>query len=268
MSEDAVRIRGSGPPILFLHGYPTSGRLWDLVVDRLEVRFTCLAIDLPGFGGSPPPPGPPDPESVARQIEALRFDLGLPAWSVVGHDAGAVVAVHYAARFAGRVVRLALLSPPIFPELRPPWFFRLLRMRGIGELLAPLLIFALWPGGGLRSRIERPDPALGRILDDFRRPFRGRSGARRLLGLVRWGDPKEVLARTAALLPGIGAPTLILQGRRDRAVPPTFATRAAALIPGARAVFLDAGHFLPLDAPESLASELEAFLAGLAGRGR
>ncbi|HXU46265.1 MAG TPA: alpha/beta hydrolase [Thermoanaerobaculia bacterium] len=256
-----TRTSGSGPPVLFLHGYPTSGRLWDPVVERFAPRFTCIAPDLPGLGASPPLPGPPDPENMARAVEALRTDLGLPAWSVVGHDAGAVVAVHFAARFPDRVTKLALLSPPIFPELRPPWFFRLLRTPGLGDLAAPLVALAI-RRGGLRSRIESADPALDGILEDFHRPFRGLSGARRLLRLVRWGDPKEVLARTADLLPGIETPTLILHGRRDGAVPPSFATRAAAATPGARALLLDAGHFLPLDAPETLCEALEVFLAG------
>jgi len=254
------RLRGSGPPVLFLHGYPTSGRLWDPVVERLASRLACIAVDLPGLGASPPLPGPPDPDAMAGEVEALRGDLALPAWSVVGHDAGAVVAVHYAARYPERMTRLALLSPPLFPDLKPPWVFGLLRTRGIGDVLAPLAVLALW-NGGLRAMLDRPTPALDDILEDFRRPFRGLAGARRLLWLLRWGDPNEVLARTAALLPRLAVPTLILQGRRDSAVPPSFARRAAAAIPGARAVELDAGHFLPLDAPEALAAELEMFLA-------
>jgi pimeloyl-ACP methyl ester carboxylesterase len=189
----------------------------------------------------------------------LRADLALPAWSVVGHDAGAVVAVHYAARHPERLERLALLSPPLFPELRPPAVFRLLRLPGIGNVVAPLAVLALWKGG-LRSMLDRPTPALDDILEDFRRPFRGRSGARRLLWLLRWGDPQEVLGRTAALLPGIDVPTLVLQGRRDGVVPQSFTRRAAAAIPGARASYLDAGHFLPLDAPEALCAELAPFL--------
>ena len=247
--------------MLFLHGYPTSGRLWDLVVERLACRFTCIAVDLPGLGGSPPLPGPPDPARMAQEVELLRADLALPSWCVVGHDAGAVVAVHYTVHHPERVARLALLSPPLFPELRPPWIFRLLRMRGIGNVAAPLVVLALWKGG-LRSMLDRPTPAFDGILEDFRRPFRGRSGARRLLWLVRWGDPEEVLGQTAALLPRITLPTLVLQGRRDSAVPQSFAQRAAAAIPGARAVYLDAGHFLPLDAPEDLCGELAPFLAG------
>lgn len=260
-SQLAYRRSGSGPPVLFLHGYPTSRRLWDPVIAVLDSRFTCIAADLPGLGESPPLPGRPDPDAVAREIEALRTDLGFESWSVVGHDAGAVAAVHYAAAHPRRTDRLVLISPPIFPELRPPAIFAVLRKRGLGELLAPLALLVLWKGG-LRSQLDRPTPAVDEILEDFRRPFRGRGGAQRMLWLVRWGDPREVLARTAALLPRIEAPTLVLHGRRDRTVPQSYTTRAAAAIPGARAGSLDGRHFLPLDAPEALSAELAAFLAG------
>lgn len=255
-------VRGSGPPVLFLHGLPTSGRLWDPVVERLAPSHTCVVVDLPGLGQSPPLPGPPDAMRMATALETLRAELGLPAWSVVGHDAGAVVAVHYAATWPGRTVRVALLAPPIFPELQPHWGFRLLRRPLVGELLAPLVAFAIWHGG-LRSLLDHPTPALDEILEDFGRPFRGRAGARRLLWLARWGEPAEVLGPTAALLPRVAAPALVLQGRRDPVVPPAFAERAARTVPAGRALLLDAGHFLPLDAPEAVCAALAPFLAGI-----
>jgi pimeloyl-ACP methyl ester carboxylesterase len=54
-------------------------------------------------------------------------------------------------------------------------------------------------------------------------------------------------------------PTLILHGRRDPAIPESFARRAAALIPNASMVTLDSGHFLPLHQPENIASSLAQF---------
>ncbi|QXP85780.1 alpha/beta fold hydrolase [Methylococcus sp. Mc7] len=52
-----VRDVGAGPPVLFLHGNPDSADIWDEVVARLNGRFRCIAIDLPGFGRSGPAPG-------------------------------------------------------------------------------------------------------------------------------------------------------------------------------------------------------------------
>jgi len=253
-------VRGSGPAVLFVHGIPTSGRLWDLVVDGLAARFTCITVDLPGFGESPPPRAADrDPGQLAEQLEALRAELAVPRWHVVGHDAGATIAVHYAAAHADRVARLVLMSPPVFPEFHPPWFFRLLRLPVVGDLAAPLLAFGIWHGG-IQALIERPSPATAGAIAAFQRPFHGLAGGRRLAWLVRWGDPVAVLGRTAALLPGVAAATLVLHGRQDGAIPPSFTERAAAAIPHARARFFDSGHFLPLNVPEEISLELAEFL--------
>ena len=267
-SAGGLRYRacGTGPPALFVHGLPTSGRLWDFVVERLEPSFTCVVVDLPGFGAAPWPARfrgvPLDPDRLAAALDEIRAALELPVWSVVGHDAGAVIAVHYAAAFPRRLRRLALLSPPIFPDLVPPLLFRLLRLPVAGDLLAPLAALALRKGG-LQSMLGRHDAAVRAVLADFTRPFRGFAGSRRLLRAVRWGEPAEVLGRTAALLPGIAAPTLVLHGRRDGIIPASFATRAAAALPAGRAVLFDSGHFLPLDAPLEVCGALAPFLQTL-----
>lgn len=253
-------VRGNGPPVLFIHGIPTGGRLWDFVVQRLQSEHTCITVDLPGLGASQPlPDGSLDPERFAQELEKLRRNLGFSSWNVVGHDAGSTVAVHFAAAYPEQTQRLILLSPPIFPEFRPPWFFHLLRIPLVGELLAPLVVLLIWRGG-MRSIIERTDPALPEILESFHKPFRGWKGAGRLVRLVRWGKPEEVLGRTAGLLDKISAPTLILHGRRDGAIPESFAQRAAEIIPGAQAGFFDTGHFLPLNIPEALSDQLLSFL--------
>jgi pimeloyl-ACP methyl ester carboxylesterase len=45
--------RGSGYPVLFIHGIPTSSQLWNGIIDKLLGRFTCMAVDLPGLGRTP-----------------------------------------------------------------------------------------------------------------------------------------------------------------------------------------------------------------------
>jgi pimeloyl-ACP methyl ester carboxylesterase len=250
--------RGSGYPILFLHGLPTSSKLWNGVVARMDSQFTCLAVDLPGLGRTASTPsGIRDLKSIVDTLELIRVEQCIDRWHLVGHDAGCAIAVHYAHRHKERVGRLALLTPSIFPELKPFYLFEILRRRVVGELMAPFINLLFWNVvmrlalGGRKERQE--------VVSDFRAPFKGIHGAWRLMALLRWGKPAEVLASIPALLPNLLLPTLIFHGSNDPAVPKDFALRASQLIPDSEVVLLDSGHFLPLSDPEVIADELSRF---------
>jgi pimeloyl-ACP methyl ester carboxylesterase len=77
--------------------------------------------------------------------------------------------------------------------------------------------------------------------------------------VLRWGKPAEVLAEIPGFLPLLLMPTLIIHGSHDPAIPETFARRAFNMIPNASIVTLEAGHFIPLNQPEPVASRLAGF---------
>jgi pimeloyl-ACP methyl ester carboxylesterase len=251
--------RGSGYPVLFIHGIPTSSQLWTGVIDKLFGRFTCLAVDLPGLGKTPKADyGLNELEALADRIEQIRVENKIDKWHVVGHDAGSAIAVHYAYRFQKRVERLALLSPAVFPELKPYHLFRLMRRPVVGELLAPVVNSIFW-NIAMRYAVEQQQDELDDVVKDFHAPFSGPWGAWRLMSVLRWGNPEEVLAAVPDMLPQLLIPTIIFQGSRDTAVPERFAQRASALIPQSRVVMVDSGHFIPLNNPGVVAAELLRF---------
>ncbi len=173
--------RGSGYPVLFIHGIPTSGQLWTGVIDRLLGGFTCLAVDLPGLGKTPMTGcGLEHLEALAERIEQVRVEQKIEKWHVVGHDAGSAIAVHYAYRFQHRVDRLALLSPAVFPELKPFHLFRILRRPVIGELTAPVINAIFW-NIAMRQAVEPQGDELNDAVKDFHAPFSGPAGAWRLM---------------------------------------------------------------------------------------
>lgn len=263
------RVLGRGPALLFLHGLPTGGRLWDAAARALSRSHTCVLVDLPGLSGSASLPAAGlDADACVAGLEQLRADLGLAAWDLVGHDAGAAIAALYAAGHPDRVRRLVLLAPPLQADFRPPLVMRLLRRPLLGEILAPLLLPLLWRLLLPLALVRPRDAANRRLLQGFAAPFRGPQGWRRFLRLVRWGDPAQVLGRIEARLGAIQAPTLVLHGRRDLAIASSCAERAAASIPGARLRLLDAGHFMALEEPELLTAELAGFLGAAAPRPR
>jgi pimeloyl-ACP methyl ester carboxylesterase len=133
----------------------------------------------------------------------------------------------------------------------------LLRKPIIGECLAPLIHPLFWkvamPNAG---RNEEGTPS---TLTGFREPFTGFHGAWHFMEVLRWGKPSEVLAHFANILPQLSAPTLILQGLRDPAIPMSFSRRAQNLIPNSQLVYIDCGHFIPLNRPAFVANQLTRF---------
>src|SRR5580693_5698358 len=261
-----VLSRGSGYPVLFIHGIPTSSQLWSGIIDKLLGRFTCMAVDLPGLGRTPKGSygdgcSLNQLEMLADQIEKIRVEHGVAKWHVVGHDAGSAIAVYYAHRFQDRVDHLALLSPAVFPELKPFHLFRVIRRPVIGELLAPVVNAIFW-NIAMRNAMEPRRAELTDVVDDFHAPFSGPLGAWRLMSVLRFGNPADVLASIPAMLPQLTIPTLIFQGSRDRAIPEKFARRACALIPQSKVIMVDSGHFIPLNNPDVVAGELLHFFEG------
>src|ERR1700733_14822433 len=197
--------RGSGYPVLFIHGIPTSSELWSGVIDRLLARFTCMAVDLPGLGRTPKSRYEDgcslnQLESLAEQIERIRVEHGVDKWHVVGHHAGSAIAVHYAHRFQDRVDHLALLSPAVFPELKPFHLFRVLRTPILGELCAPVVSAIFWKIA-MRCALEEQQAELRSVVQDFHAPFSGPWGAWRLMSVLRYGKPAEVMAAVPEMLP-------------------------------------------------------------------
>ena len=110
-----TRIGGSGPPVLLLHGHPQTHVMWRHVAPLLAERFTVVATDLRGYGGSSKPATTPDHEpyskrAMARDQVAVMGELGFERFCVAGHDRGASVSYRMALDHPERVERLALLE--------------------------------------------------------------------------------------------------------------------------------------------------------------
>jgi pimeloyl-ACP methyl ester carboxylesterase len=101
---------GHGTPLILLHGYAETSRMWMPIIPALAERFTVIAPDLPGIGDSDIPTDGLDMKSAAIRIHDLAKSLGVQKAEVVGHDIGLMVAYAYAAQFPAEVTKLVLMD--------------------------------------------------------------------------------------------------------------------------------------------------------------
>jgi pimeloyl-ACP methyl ester carboxylesterase len=111
---DGVRLHyltaGHGPPLILLHGYAETSRMWKPILPALGERFLVIAPDLPGIGDSAIPAEGLDMKTAAIRVHALARSLGVAKARVVGHDIGLMVAYAYAAQYPAEVEKLVLMD--------------------------------------------------------------------------------------------------------------------------------------------------------------
>lgn len=110
-----LRIGGSGPPLLLLHGHPQTHVMWHAVAPALAERFTVVAADLRGYGDSGKPASDPahlvySKRSSAADMVAVMGRLGFERFMLAGHDRGGRVAHRLALDHPGVLTKLAVLD--------------------------------------------------------------------------------------------------------------------------------------------------------------
>jgi pimeloyl-ACP methyl ester carboxylesterase len=234
---------GTGPPVVVLHGW--GGRIESMVpvVRCLGARFRVLAIDLPGFGEAPLPPGVWGTADFAAYVRDVLTELDVAVAGFVGHSFGAKTCLYLAATHHGLVEKVVAVSPS---GLRSAPNLKVRARRGASQV-------ARYAG-----RLGGP----GRAFKD--------AAYRRLASqdYQEAGDLRPILVKVvnedlSGLLPLVTAPTLLLWGDEDDAVPLAHARTMERLIPDAGlVVFEGAGHFAYLDQADRFCTVIQHFFGG------
>jgi len=136
---------GEGPVVLFLHGNPTWSYLWRNIIPWLSPQARCIAPDLVGMGRSDKPDIGYRFFDHARYVDGFIDALGLEEVTLVGHDWGSALGLHWARRHPQRVRAIALMEAIIAPARWsefPAEFrvgFRLMRTPVIGWCMVSLM---------------------------------------------------------------------------------------------------------------------------------
>jgi pimeloyl-ACP methyl ester carboxylesterase len=265
LPQGTIRYReaGSGPTIVFVHGYLVDGRLWDGVVDALAGRFRCLAPDWP-MGAQQVAMAPDadlSPPGVATIIEGFLEALDLSDVTLVGNDSGGAMCQVLVARRPARVGRLVLTNCDTHENF-PPGIFKAMPPLaklpgGMQALAAPFRIPAV--ARAAFRPFARSKPPAG-LVESWAEPAkRNRAVMRDLAKVTRGMDKRHTLA-AAESLSGSEFPLLLAWAPDDRFFPIRYAERLAAEVGGAQLVRIpDAGTFVALDQPARLATAIAEF---------
>jgi len=226
-----VRVRGSGPPLVFMH--PAGGFAWDPFLEALAAQRTIYAPLVPGT--SPADPDAIDEvrdlwELVLYEQEALST-LGLEGADIVGSSFGGMVACELQAAFPGMFGKLVVLAPiGLWRDDAPVanWM-----MTAPADF--PPLLFADPSSDAAQATFALPEDPVARA-----DTIAAATWAMGCTAKFVWPVPDRGLTRR---LHRITAPTLVIWGDQDRLVPPVYAQEFGERIAGARVeVLQDCGH--------------------------
>jgi haloalkane dehalogenase len=268
---------GAGPPVVFLHGNPTSSYLWRNVIPLVEPEGRCLAPDLVGMGDSgKAPAGSYRFADHARYLDAWFEALGLTRdVTLVVHDWGSALGFHWARRHPDRVRALVYMEAIVRPVSWGEWpetarkIFQAMRTPAGEEMILERNVFVerILPASVLRGLTEAE-------MTVYRRPYLEPGESRR--PTLTWpreipidGEPADVVAIVdgyARWLATSDRPKLFINA--DPGVILVGAQRESCRAwPNQRQVTVKGSHFLQEDSPAQIGEAIAAFLKGL-GAGR
>lgn len=254
------------PPVLLLHCWAGNWTLWQTTLQRLSVKFRCIAPDQLGFGRSDKPRG--NHYQIPVQAERARFILnyfGYERAHILGHSMGGQIALTCAAQYPEMVMRLVVVDPAvtghlhflIYPLLPYPTLVR----RGIEFPYQWMnLLGHRFPSIGVQlMRAFFPHPNRQREAALY---WLGQMGADGQLNSSAWAFKSIMKWDLRTLLGSITAPTLAIWGMKDWCVPIIQGSILEQMIANCRSVNIpDVGHFPMIEAFKIYMQEIERFLA-------
>jgi pimeloyl-ACP methyl ester carboxylesterase len=253
-------IVGGGPPVVLVHGWLTSSRLWEQLAGRLAQRFTVYTLDLSGFGESDKPAAGYGVRNGSRLLYAFCAHFGLTRANVIGHDLGGAMAVKLAADHPDVVGRLVIVSTPADEDqIDVPTLLWLATLPLVGPLFYALgravrPVRRLW----MRPFVADPDDLTEEVVDDA-----GRStpaAVAKTLSIGRREISRGRLARQARI---IKIPLLVVAGEQDQIVDPQSVGVWAGGGDRAEIALIDeCGHLPMIERTAEFNAQILAFLTG------
>lgn len=233
---------GAGPVrVIWLHGWARRGHDFAQSAALLATKgVASVALDLPGFGASPPPAHAGGARDYAERLAPALAGLGAGPFVLVGHSFGGTVATAMAAQNPELVHALVLIGVPLVRSgrSRSPWQFRAARVLHQRHLIRD-------------TRMEVARQKYGSV------DYRNAVGVMRDVLVIRVNESYE------HELANIVAPVTLLWGENDTVVPVEIAQRSSTLLTSANTLRLlsGVGHLVPTEAPDDVAATVFGVLS-------
>jgi pimeloyl-ACP methyl ester carboxylesterase len=237
--------RGTGAPLLLVHGFPLDHTTWELLLPHLEDDFDVIMPDLRGFGQSDAPEGAYSVEQMAADLAALLDKIKIQKTYIAGHSMGGYVVLAFARAYPERVLGLGMVSSQAAadsPESKAK------RYATVGEVA----VNGVSAVAGMSEKLSA-DPAHVAF-------FRELILRQRPSGII--GALKAMAERLDAseLFSAFKFPVVLVHGLADALIPPERSREMKALLPRAELTELPrVGHSPALEAPAETARELCKF---------
>jgi haloacetate dehalogenase len=256
--------------MVLLHGFPQTGHMWRKTMPALAERFTVVAPDLRGYGGSDRPAVGYDKRTMAADIAEVIQTLGISPVVLIGHDRGARVAHRFALDHPSLLTHLVLLdiapTYEIFERMdqhsartRWHWLFHLVRDLPEALVAGREEIYLRWC---YRAWALNPAAIEEEAVQEYVRCFRQPGAMRAAFEDYRAGATVDLEHDEADRHKKIAVPTLVLWGAGGR--PPQAADMLGVWKPRCERVegygIPDCGHFIPEEQPAALIDAILKFV--------
>ena len=250
---------GDGPPLVLLHGIPTSSLLWRNVIPILARSRRVIAPDMLNYGLSDKPErADVSIAAQARILVGLLNALGLARVDLAAHDIGSGVAQIMAVRHRERLNRLVLANAVCFDSWPIPEFKPLQASNAEDDMTFEEFDTMMrdFIPQGVANESSLSDETIELIM----RPWEGEVGKAALFRNLRRLNPEYTMA-IARELETLDLQTLILWGDKDEFQKPEYAHRLAETIPGARLEWIaGAAHWIMEEQPDEVAARIAKFI--------
>jgi pimeloyl-ACP methyl ester carboxylesterase len=246
--------RGEGDVVVFLHAFPLQAAMWDYQIEALEGSHRCIAVDLPGFGQSPPPAEPHEAsmQGWAALVIGVLDQLGVDRATIVGASMGGYLAMALLRHHPERVSQLVLADSrarsddPSVAQRRTAQQDQLREGAEVASLAKETVEGLLSSGSMTRAELVEYVHAL--------------AGGADAEGWIAALEAMKDRPDSMLLLRQSDVRALVIVGELDRVTPIAEAMSLRSLLKGELVVVPNVGHLPNIEDPLAFNEALVAFL--------